>query len=107
MAQRWQGGLPGRPVGPGFILAHLSLFVTGDLREATQAVNRFLEEAGAPAEFDPQAVTTVEEVRGPGGSATLAEVRKVLVRLLSAPLCSHPGTPPAIEDGGQCPSPGG
>jgi len=46
-SQRWTGGLPGHPVRPGFVLAHLTLFVGGDMAEATRAVNRFLAEAAA------------------------------------------------------------
>ena len=77
-SQRWTGGLPGHPVRPGFVLAHLTLFVTGDMAEATRAVNRFLREAGPeggseggsngggePTEsFDPEAAVTVTELMG-------------------------------------------
>lgn len=79
-SQRWTGGLPGHPVRPGFVLAHLTLFVAGDMAEATRAVNRFLGEAGWGGgswegggsregvdhhrSFDPQAAVTVAELMG-------------------------------------------
>lgn len=68
-SQRWKGGIPGHPVGEGFILAHMTLFVEGDLAGATREVNRFLVEAGGEGEFDPRAVVTVAELMGPRGGA--------------------------------------
>ncbi|TVR63358.1 MAG: lipoate--protein ligase family protein [Gemmatimonadales bacterium] len=68
-SQRWTGGLPGHPVRPGFVLAHLTLFVAGDMHQATRAVNQFLGEAvesgGRPGSFDPGAAVTVAELLGP------------------------------------------
>lgn len=60
-SQRWHGGLPGHPVRPGFVLAHLVLYVADDMRVATGAVNDFLEDAGRGEAFDPEAMTTVRD----------------------------------------------
>lgn len=84
-AQRWRGGIPGAPVRPGFVLAHLSLFVDGDMPWATEAVNRFLRQAGGTGAFDPHAAITVREARGDGAPngldrpALVREVREALV----------------------------
>ncbi len=61
-AQRWRGGLPGHAVRAGYVLAHLALYVAADMEAATDAVNRFLHEAGRSADFDPAAMTTVQAV---------------------------------------------
>jgi octanoyl-[GcvH]:protein N-octanoyltransferase len=61
-SQRWKGGIPGHPVGKGFILAHMTLFVGGNMAHATGQVNRFLREAGGEGDFDPHAVVTVREL---------------------------------------------
>jgi octanoyl-[GcvH]:protein N-octanoyltransferase len=63
-AQRWRGGIPGHPVRPGVIVSHLTLWVEGDMAEATLSVNRFLDEAGAEGDFDPAAATTVRQAAG-------------------------------------------
>ena len=79
-AQRWAGGVPGSRGKSGYILAHLSLWVGGDLVEATEAVNRFLEEAGGSGGFDPHAVSSLNALApGPAtGLGDLADLRAVL-----------------------------
>lgn len=69
-AQRWRGGIPGHPVRPGMVMAHLTLWVDGDMVGATRAVNRFLEEAGGNGGFDPAATTTLAEVARASGGPT-------------------------------------
>lgn len=71
-SQRWRGGLPGHPVRPGFVLAHLALYVADDMRAATRAVNAFLEAAGSTETFDPAAMTTVRAA-SPALSADLTD----------------------------------
>lgn len=90
-SQRWTGGLPGHPVRPGFVLAHLTLFVEGDMAEATRAVNRFLAEAehlrvagsGAvarsgimanPQESRPSEANTAVPIFDPDAAVTVAEL---------------------------------
>ena len=96
-SQRWKGGIPGHPVGEGFILAHMTLFVEGDLVEATEEVNRFLLEAGGEGGFDPGAVVTVAELMGTttdaasGGSGASTASR-------------IPQSDPAASNGGPVPS---
>lgn len=88
-AQRWRGGIPGHPVREGMILAHLTLFVDGDLPEATRAVNRFLQEAGGKGNFDSDAMITVVEARHgletrpPVDDLDLARVRAQLADVLA------------------------
>ena len=79
-AQRWTGGIPGTGRRGGFILAHLSLFVGGDMADATGAVNRFLQRAGAQGDFDPEAVASLEDLEGPPSPREdlLATVRRAL-----------------------------
>lgn len=84
-AQRWTGGVPGAGSRGGFILAHLSLFVGGDMVEATRAVNRFLQRAGGRGDFDPGAVASLEELSQEPWAAEgggLDRVRGALLRIL-------------------------
>jgi octanoyl-[GcvH]:protein N-octanoyltransferase len=102
-SQRWKGGIPGHPVGEGFILAHMTLFVEGDLVEATEEVNRFLVEAGGEGGFDPRAVVTVAELMattanstpGPSGPSTGSRAPG------RGPVASHGD--PAASAGGPAP----
>lgn len=83
-AQRWTGGVPGSGGRGGFILAHLSLFVAGDMAGATEAVNRFLRRAGGPGGFDPEAVASLSDLSAllPRNSA-LARARTALLEAVA------------------------
>ena len=83
-AQRWKGVGPGHSRPPGYVLAHMILFVEGDLERAIAAVNRFLERAGSTDRFRADAQTTVaralrgagiEPLNGPGPGGLMALVR--------------------------------
>ena len=81
-SQRWRGGLPGHPVRPGFVLAHLALYVAGNMSAATGAVNDFLEDAGRAQSFDPAAMTTVRDAVPVLADDALARVRDALLDVL-------------------------
>ena len=79
-AQRWRGGLPGHAVHAGYVLAHLALYVAADMEAATDAVNRFLRDAGQSADFDPAAMTTVQAVVSSDLAALPAQALQEYVR---------------------------
>jgi lipoate-protein ligase A len=69
-SQRWRGGLAPTHRPGASVVAHMVLFVEADMAEATAAVNRFYERAGAEERFDPDAVITAQEGGAHGGQAT-------------------------------------
>jgi len=88
-SQRWRGGLPGQPVRPGFVMAHLALYVAADVERATGAVNHFLRDAGRSPAFDPAAMTTVQaaapsDLTPPSVWTLQSRVRRALLEVLRA-----------------------
>jgi octanoyl-[GcvH]:protein N-octanoyltransferase len=90
-SQRWRARAGGGTHG-GYILAHMTLFVEGDMATATRAVNRFQELADGKDRFDPEASGTVEEAltgagRRPGAPGDLrAAVTRALAQAVESNL---------------------
>ncbi|MBE3557286.1 MAG: protein ligase [Firmicutes bacterium] len=79
-AQRWIGGLAGVPSRQGAVLAHATLFVKGQMRAPTQAVNTFYALAGGQPHYEERAVTTMETMLQK--EVQMEEVRQKLLSIL-------------------------
>jgi len=83
-SQRWRGGLPPGSRPGSYALAHMILFIEADMVQATEAVNRYYEQAGGRERYDPTSVETVRSSLAGSVEAGLTErVRSAIGKALS------------------------